>query len=305
MHKPTFKHVLYAPDTSAFSTNLSALDHIIETVDIQVDPYVRHLRKKLNAATKGGKDWIRHDQLLSKAIDSKKTFCHKGLQDFARMAHIIEGHLGAWAADWYVYNVVQKVVHNKFEAAAFLFTSLKSEEKKYLREVLSRVAVTEVSFHPDDVEGDVTPKVDTFIDCLLEEQSLARQANEDFSALIFVTARIEVLALSVILQHHPRTQGQFRTGTLVGTSDNSQRRNAFMDLTRTTPKIDEEHEGASKAKEQHDVLMEFRIGELDLLICTSVAEEGIDIQSCGLVIRWVTRLRRPILPPHGLSRILQ
>jgi len=40
-------------------------------------------------------------------------------------------------------------------------------------------------------------------------------------------------------------------------------------------------------KEPHeDTLMAFKIDEKTVIISTAVAEEGIDIQACGSVIRW-------------------
>lgn len=38
--------------------------------------------------------------------------------------------------------------------------------------------------------------------------------------------------------------------------------------------------------EQKDVLQKFRKGEINLLIATTVAEEGLDIAECNVVIRY-------------------
>ena len=37
---------------------------------------------------------------------------------------------------------------------------------------------------------------------------------------------------------------------------------------------------------QAEVLLDFKVGEKNLIVSTAVAEEGIDIQACGSVIRW-------------------
>ena len=39
-------------------------------------------------------------------------------------------------------------------------------------------------------------------------------------------------------------------------------------------------------KEQEDVIQGFRDGTFNLLVATSVAEEGLDIPACNLVIRY-------------------
>uniref|UniRef100_A0A0A9YKS2 Interferon-induced helicase C domain-containing protein 1 n=1 Tax=Lygus hesperus TaxID=30085 RepID=A0A0A9YKS2_LYGHE len=37
---------------------------------------------------------------------------------------------------------------------------------------------------------------------------------------------------------------------------------------------------------QRDILSRFNMGKVKLLVATSVVEEGIDVQSCGMVIRY-------------------
>jgi endoribonuclease Dicer len=84
----------------------------------------------------------------------------------------------------------------------------------------------------------------------------------------------QVIALAEVLSCHPLTKDVFRIGTLVGSSDYA-RRTTPLDITRGLPK-----------NKQADTLRDFRTGEKNLIISTSVAEEGIDVQACGCVTRW-------------------
>jgi ERCC4-related helicase len=150
----------------------------------------------------------------------------------------------------------------------------KNEEKVYLLSILNQVVITPVSYYPDDIVGEASDKVQALIGCLLLEKKDTEAENESYSSLIFVQRRDTVLALSEVLRQHPLTKQLFHVGCLLGTSDNSQR-HSFLDITRTLVK-----------EPQEDTLLHFKIGEKNLIVSTAVAEEGIDIQACGSVIRW-------------------
>jgi endoribonuclease Dicer len=90
--------------------------------------------------------------------------------------------------------------------------------------------------------------------------------NADFS--------LSVLALAEVLSCHPLTKDIFSIGTLLGSSESTYRP-AFLDITRQLLR-----------QPQADTLTDFRTGEKDLIVSTAVAEEGIDIQACGSVVRW-------------------
>jgi endoribonuclease Dicer len=268
--------VLYTPPddmNSPFSTNLASLSSIIDTLDIEKDPYVRTLRQQLAKAIRGTAEYGRLDQKLSKVILKENSFTHKGLRDFARTADDICNDLGSWAADWYVWQVLgqAKRAANPYNN---VISNWKKSEKAYLLGILDQVVVSPVSFFPDDIVDDSSDKVRALIDCLLSEKSDAEAENESYSGLVFVQRRDTVLALAEVLRYHPRTQGLFQVGCLLGTSDNSQR-HSFLDITRTLLK-----------ESQEDTLMDFKIGERNVIVSTAVAEEGIDIQACGSVIRW-------------------
>ncbi|KAJ3508953.1 hypothetical protein NLJ89_g5473 [Agrocybe chaxingu] len=107
-----------------------------------------------------------------------------------------------------------------------------------------------------------TPKVNVLMDILLENYT------PTFQAIIFVEQRQVASALSRIIQVLPELQGKIRSAFLVGTGVNS--------------------EGMARQTNQAhgDPVKLFKSKEINILIATSVAEEGLDFDGCDLVIRF-------------------
>ncbi|KAH0578155.1 hypothetical protein H2248_004119 [Termitomyces sp. 'cryptogamus'] len=276
VHRPVFRHALFNPPDVAnppFSTNLAALNAIVKTINIQNDPYVHSLRKQLSRVIPGTADYHRIDQKLSKVIQKEDSFTHKGLRDFERTAQAICQDLGSWAADWYVWEVIQ---HAKQAANPHnnIISTWKNQEKVYLLDIINRIEVLPVSYYAEDISEECSDKVQVLIHTLLGEKLDSESMNELYSGLVFVQRRDTVLALAELLRHHPFTKDTFKFGCLLGTSDSSYR-HSFLDITRFL------------LKDSHqDTLDDFKIGEKTVIISTAVAEEGIDMQACGSVIRW-------------------
>ncbi|KAK0494093.1 hypothetical protein EDD18DRAFT_1356040 [Armillaria luteobubalina] len=273
VHQPDFKHIRYDSSGDAqFSTNLDSLRQVINTLNIENDPSIISLRHDLNRVTPGSPEYYRLDQKLSKKVRTENTFTHKGLRDFEHTATDILSDLGAWAADWYVCTVLEQ--GKKACRGDEMMPSWQTQEKNYMLGLLNQVHVCPVSYYDYDIIEDSSNKVAELVKALLQEKEEFEAANEAFSGLVFVTRRDAVLVLTEILTHHPATKDMFKIGSLLGSSDSSYR-HSFLDLTRTLLK-----------QSQEETLSDFRVGEKNLIISTSVAEEGIDVQACGCVIRW-------------------
>jgi endoribonuclease Dicer len=275
VHRPRFRHVLYTPPdllNPPYSRNLTALDSVMATLDIEDDPYVKSLRKQLKNLAPGA-ERTRLDQKLSMTILKNNSYTHKGLADFARAASEICEDVGPWAADWYIEKVLQQA-----KAAAGphqnLLNAWKGKEKAYLLGLLNQVDISPVSYDPQDIVMGTSAKVQALVDCLNAEKADAESHDEAYSGIIFVTRRDTVLALAEVIAHHPRTADHFDVGCLLGASESAYRQ-TFLDITRKL-----------SPKSHEDTLEDFRLGEKNLIVSTSVAEEGIDIQACGSVIRW-------------------
>ncbi|XP_046976248.1 endoribonuclease Dcr-1-like isoform X1 [Vanessa cardui] len=79
----------------------------------------------------------------------------------------------------------------------------------------------------------------------------------------------------------------------------------IADMSRSRPSLSHlcaqycADEGPNGSKKQEDVLKKFRMHECNLLLATSVLEEGIDLPRCNLVVRWDVP---PSYRSHGLCR---
>lgn len=256
------------------SKNFQALKQVAESMDIQKDPYVLFLRNNL-ARMPPGPEKDRLDQKLSKTILKANSYTHKGIKDLFGAAHDICYDLGPWAADWYIQRVVEFALENA-SPYSDITTAWQSREKAYLIRHLKSIKVTPVSYDPQSIENGLSDKLRVLIRTLEEEKDRAETFNEQYSGIVFITRRDTVLALTTVLEHHPRTSDQdsFRVGCLLGSSESSYR-SSLLDITRKIPR-----------EPQAETLDKFRSGEKNLIVATAVAEEGLDIQACGNVIRW-------------------
>ncbi|ETW81507.1 ribonuclease III [Heterobasidion irregulare TC 32-1] len=277
VHRPEFKHVIYAaPEYKMVgpspSTNLTSLQSVVASLNIEEDPYVLSLREKLSRLPQGP-DRHRTDQKLSKVINKQDSYTHKGLRDFMRAAEEICSDLGRWAADWYIQQVIRQALSadGMFPDYASVWSN---REKQYLMDTLARVEITPVSYDSEDIVARSSDKVRALVDTLIAEKAAFEALGEEYRGLVFVTRRDSVLALVEVLASYPGIADSFVTGCLLGMSESSRRR-AFLDITRNLLR-----------QPAAETLRDFKAGEIDLIIATAVAEEGLDIQACCNVVRW-------------------
>ena len=280
VHRPRFKRVIYAEPEYLLkgtppSRSLESLKSVVDSLDIEEDPSVLNLRAELQQQEPGPQR-NRIDQRLSRAIHDRDSFTHKGLHDFKRAADEICSDLGEWAADWYIHQVCKHATDPGRTFQEFAFT-MNEGEKEYLLEHFSRVEITPIPDDPEDILRRSSDKVEKLVDTLLKEKAFFEENEEkkmDYRGIVFVTRRDAVLALTEILARHPRTAHVFTVGSLLGESGNSRRR-SFLDITRRLLR-----------QPPDETLEGFSTGDLNLIVATAVAEEGLDIQACCNVVRW-------------------
>ncbi|BAT80376.1 Endoribonuclease Dicer-like protein [Vigna angularis] len=107
-------------------------------------------------------------------------------------------------------------------------------------------------------DGKVTPKVQALIKILLKYQH-----TEDFRAIIFVERVVSALVLPKVFAELP-SLSFVKCASLIGHNNSQEMRTHQM----------------------QDTISKFRDGRVTLLVATSVAEEGLDIRQCNVVIRF-------------------
>ncbi|XP_042041645.1 endoribonuclease Dicer homolog 1-like [Salvia splendens] len=107
-------------------------------------------------------------------------------------------------------------------------------------------------------DGKVTPKVQSLIKILLKYQH-----TDDFRAIIFVERVVTALVLPKVFAELP-SLSFVKSASLIGHNNSQEMRTSQM----------------------QDTIARFRDGRVTVLVATSVAEEGLDIRQCNVVIRF-------------------
>lgn len=260
---PVLSQVSYQPLTpeaslGSYTRTIDSLGRVFRDLKISEDPYVLSLladntdrsRRKLE------KVWMNH-----------KTWCHDQMKNFHATTLKICSELGAWAADYYAFQVIDKVTKAIEGSSTFGgIWDVTSAEKQYIAQALEQV---EVSGHtacetPASIPL-VTDKVSKLLQLLVQKSK-----SVTFSGIVFVQERALAAVLTHLLSVHPDTRDIFRIGTIVGTSNHTHRAKNIGDLIGV--------------ETQKNALSLFKTGRINLVIATSVLEEGIDVPSCNIVV---------------------
>ena len=198
---------------------------------------------------------------LKKAL-SGKTFCQEQSKKLSIMALDVHVELGPWASAHYLYSCISKFEKGRVDTI-LTADDVGRKEYQYLTQCFDRfIPAHDISETPK-AEA-LSHKVNLLVD------SLAGEINDHFAAIVFVRTRASVWLLRHLLENDPRTSHLLRIGTFVGTSSHQNRT--------------ENISGLVDVEGQDDALEGLRTGKKNLIISTSVCEEGLDISACNLVV---------------------
>lgn len=250
---PVLTHVYYQSSlpevllTSSTRT-IASLGRAFGRLNIETDPYILDLRRQ---------DTDKSRRKLQQVRLNRKTWSQQQMKTLHATGLKICHELGPWAADHYISNVVTKFIKTAEDEGNFGIWDLSGAEKQYLAQALKDVEIVD---DPDEII--ISDKVARLIETILSEAST-------ISGIIFVQERAVVAALAHILSIHPAVRDRLKVGTMIGNSTSPYRRNIgeLIDVDM-----------------QRQTLSLFKDKVINLIVATSVLEEGIDVPVCNLVI---------------------
>ncbi|CCU83126.1 Dicer 2 [Blumeria hordei DH14] len=233
---------------------LQSIQTLLSDYDITEDPWYIHLSKKNDPRSR---------RELAKLQLNQKTWCHQELGRILNSACSVYMELGIWALNYYISEAVKNVRRLGRMNESLFFSgndTLQISEKNHLSKIMEQIETCESL--PCDIVS-ISDKVSKVIDIL-------HRLPSDSSGIVFVQERVVALTLTKLLTIHPLTRNRLRVGSFVGTSNyetRSVKPSEFIDKSL-----------------QANALSDFKTGKINILIATSVLEEGIDVPICNLVL---------------------
>ncbi|KAG9185235.1 hypothetical protein G6011_07779 [Alternaria panax] len=259
-HRPELLQITYSLDAPGqeHSHLLLALQHVYRTYDLAKDPYVIALLDQ----QKNGFDVSRQ---LTKLWNSQKTYCHDQLKQLVSKAEAMAEELGVSAMEYYLHQCIARFEKMILGSDQQLL-DLTNTEKQYLLKIFQGLPLQNPAPIPATIIEKSSHKVNKLVDTLVAEAN----GTPGFTGLVFIEQRVWVASLAEILACHPRTRDLLRVGTFVGSAKSSKQKANISAL--------------AEPKNQQTTLDDLRAGVINLILATTVLEEGIDVSSCHLVV---------------------
>jgi len=247
VNRPTLQQIYYKNAPLRDTKSLQTLAYAYSGLDIEDDPYIQQLRKD---------DTEKGVTKLHKIRLNRKTWCQDQFKSLHATSLRICIELGQWAADYYVAEVVFNYLKKTESNNSWGVWDVSSAEQKYVADALRKVDINYAvkDFSRQGMYPEVSDKVTKLIETL-------RQQPPELLGIIFVQERAMVAILYKLLSLHPDTRDKYRLGTIVGSSVSSKRTENISELI--------------EVGQGQNTLSLFRSGSINLLIATSVLEEGV------------------------------
>ncbi|KAK3074852.1 Dicer-like protein 2 [Teratosphaeriaceae sp. CCFEE 6253] len=225
--------------------------------DFSSDPYVQDLRRY-------GDD--RSQISLQKIFEKGKTRCSEQIRTLNRRAATLYDQLGAASAVYYVSDCVDRFSSGTRYDMMLPDTTM--SEHQHLLDILQKIMSASEPLATATYDSTTSHKAELLVS-LLHEQSA--EFIDKGKTILFAKERATVVGLTRLLRDSTRLAMKYRVGGFVGTSSFESRK-SIADL--------------AEPRQQMQDLKDFKDGTKNLMVATSVLEEGIDVRECNLVINF-------------------
>ncbi|OQN96096.1 hypothetical protein B0A48_18342 [Cryoendolithus antarcticus] len=230
--------------------------------DVQDEPTSNGLRALRRVLIQHASSCVAYAKPETSKRNEKADVVQRTLKKLYETAMHILVELGACAADFFIRETIV-FLRTKSSSPGDLQLDLKDSAVDTLLTTFYNARIEQACQQEEIHFSKISAKVQCLLDYLLQDPS------DDVCGIVFVERRVVASVLSSLLNNHPAANGRLRCIPSVGGSSFSGRKFAITELV--------------DCGSQKQAVATFRRGQANIIVATSVLEEGIDVQACNVV----------------------